>query len=433
MIEVSVNPDEFIAGRPAQLTIRLANTGVGTCSNVVFRLRLPPGIALVSGPDKIAVEEIATRQVHAHRVTVLPGRPGDAEVGTSNFSYRDEDGIKRRQDEWRASIRVLPAGRSGQPSASTPPRLTVRLGAGKLALGAWEVLEIFLHNATGVALHDVTVTLACLFQVDPPAASGRIVLLRDGETGRAAFNLLVPDRGKVPVTIQTTYRYQDEQGHPSMRAQDDRVTVEVATPAETAPHRNEPDKQAPVTSVLYLVAQPFDLPALASYREMREVETLLQLGRHRERFRLEHCVAARLRNITQALGDHCPQIVHFSGHGRDDGSLAVENDRGLASYVNPAGLAKLIGGFASVQCVIVNACYSVTLAEAMSEKIDYVVGMRSEILDLASVQFSVGFYQGLFAGKAYPDAFEQGVALVQADPATNSQYLEPILLARRGA
>ncbi len=432
MIQVSVNPGTLVAGQPSVLTIGLSNTGLDACSDVVFRLKLPPGMALVSGRDRIDVDEIRARQVHAHQLTVLPRRPGDVEVGTSNFSYRDEDGITRRQDDWRAPIRVLAArpaqGAAAQASSSSPPRLTLSHGGGKLTLDEWDVLEVFMRNATGVPLHDVTLTLAGPFRVD--RASARIPLLRDGETGRAAISVHVPDRGKVPVSIRTTFRYRDERGQLSSGAQDDRLTVEVAAPAGTVP---PPDEKAPVTTILYLVAQPRNTNALGSYQEMREVERLLQLGRDRERFRLEHCVAARLRDIGQALGDYWPQIVHFAGHGRDDGSLALEDDFGRASFVNPAGLANLLGEFAaSVRCVIVNACHSLALAEAMSEQIDYVVGMRSEILDVASVQFSVGFYQGLFAGKTVPDAFRQGRALVQAEPITNSEYKVPILLVRRG-
>ena len=332
--------------------------------------------------------------------------------------------------------RVLAAGlaqggpaQASSSSLSRPlPRLTVSHGGGKLALDEWDDLEVFIRNATGVPLHDVTLKLDGPFRVD--RASARIQLLRDGETGRAAISVHVPDRGRVPVSIRTTYRYRDERGQLSSGAQDDRLTVEVGTPAEAVPAR---DEKAPVTTILYLVAQPRNTDALGSYQEMREVERLLQLGRDRERYRLEHCVAARLRDISQALGDYWPQIVHFAGHGRDDGSLAVENDFGRASFVNPAGLANLLGGFAaSVRCVIVNACHSLALAEAVSEQIDYVVGMRSEILDSASVQFSVGFYQGLFAGKTVPDAFRQGRDLFQAEPITNSEYKVPILLVRRG-
>jgi uncharacterized repeat protein (TIGR01451 family) len=437
MIRVSVNPDTVLAGQPSVLTIGLSNTGLDACSDVVFRLKLPPGMALVSGGDRIDVDEIQARQVHVHELTVLAGRPGDVEVGTSNFSYRDEDGITRRQDDWRAPIRVQAArpdpqdgiAQASASSSSRPlPRLVLSHGGGRLALDEWDVLEVFIRNATGIPLYAVTLTLAGPFRVDRAPAA--IQLLRDGETRRAAISVHFPDRGKVPVTICTMYRYRDEHGQLSSGAQEDRLTVEVAAPAETV---SPSDEKAPVTTILYLVAQPRNADALGSYREMREVERLLRLGRVQERYRLEHCVAARLRDIGQALGDYWPQIVHFAGHGRGDGSLAVENDFGRASFVNPTGLANLLGGFTpSVRCVIVNACHSLALAEAMSEQIDYVVGMRSEILDSASVQFSVGFYQGLFAGKAIPDAFRQGRDLVQAEPMTNSEYKVPVLLVRRG-
>jgi uncharacterized repeat protein (TIGR01451 family) len=424
MIRVSVSPGTLVAGQPSVLTIELSNTGLDACSNVVFRLKLPPGMALVSGRDRINVDEIQAGQVHVHQVTVLSGSPGEVELRTANFSYRDEDGITSGQDDWRAHIRVLAA----PPSPPRPmPRLIMSHGGGKLALDEWDVLQVLFRNETGVPLHDVTVTVSGPFGID--RASARIQLLRDGETGRAAISVHVTVGGKVPVNIHTTYRYRDERGQMCSGEQDDRLTVEVAAPAEPTP---PPDQKAPVTTILYLVAQPRNTDPLRSYQEMREVETLLRLGRDRERFRLKHGVAVRLRDISQALGDHRPQIVHFSGHGSEDGSLAVENDVGRASFVNPAGLADVLGGYAaSVRCVIVNACHSLALAEAMSKQIDYVVGMRSEILDAASVQFSVGFYQGLFAGMTVPDAFRQGKALVQAEPITNSEYQVPILLVRQ--
>ena len=38
----------------------------------------------------------------------------------------------------------------------------------------------------------------------------------------------------------------------------------------------------------------------------------------------------------------------------------------------------------------------------MSQHIDYVVGMRWQIGDEAAIEFSVGFYTGLFAGHSVP-------------------------------
>jgi hypothetical protein len=434
MIQVAVAPGTLVAGQPSVLTIKLSNTSLDACSDVVFRLELPPGMALISGRNKIVANEIRGGQVHVHQLTVLPGQPGDAEVSTSNFSYRDEDGITRRRDDWRVSVLVLAAGsgRDRPAPASSPgrsrsrPRLAVSPGGRTLTSGKWDVLEIFLRNETGADLHNIAVTLDGPFRTDH--VSARFRLLRHHETGRAQISVHVPDLGQVPVSVHATYQYHDERGRLSSGAQDDRLTVEVAARAEK--DRPEHEKAA-TTTILYLAAQPYDTVPLSSYAEMREVEGLLQLGRDRDRYRLEHRVATRLRDISQALGQYWPQIVHFSGHGNQDGSLVVEDNAGRASSVDPDGLASLLGGFAeSVRCVIVNACHSLTLAEAMSQHIDYVVGMRSEILDEASVQFSVGFYQGLFAGKTVPDAFRQGRDLVRAELKTNSEYTVPVLLSR---
>ena len=429
MIQVSVRPDTLVAGQAAVLRIGLSNTGQGTCSDVFFRLKLPPGMALVSGTTTIDVKEIPPQHEHAHQVTVRPGAAGEVEVGTTNFAYRDEDGVGQRHD-WRASIRVQAARAAPPPPAQTrspgQSRLTVSYGGGKLAPDEWDSLDIVLRNATGVPLRDVTLTIGGPFQA---AAPDPIRLLLDGETRRVPISVRVTDRGKIPVQIHTTYRYQDNRGQLNARAQDDKLIVEVAAPMVTVP---PPEDKAPVTTILYLVAQPDDQPPLDTYREMRKVEELLQLGQDRERYRLTHRVAARLEDISQGLGDRKPQLVHFAGHGRSDGSLAVEDHSGRTAYVNPDGLAELLGGFApSLRCVVVNACQSLILAEAIVKYVDYAVGMRSEILDPASVQFSVGFYQGLFAGKAIPDAFQQGRALVRANMGTNSQYQVPVLLKRR--
>lgn len=427
MIRVSVKPGTLVAGQRSTLTIELSNTGPGPCSDVVFRLKLPPGMALVSGRDRIDVKEIQAQQDHVHQVTVLPAQPGDVEVCTSNFSYRDEDGGKRSQHDWRAPIRVRTPGGGQDRPPSSPPRLTVSQGESKLAHDEWDDLEIFLRNAGEVPLYDVTLALEGPFRVDH--ASRRIGQLRGGGTGRAVFKVHVPDRGKVPASLHTTYRYQDERGQVRLGEQDAPLTVEVAAPGPVpAAQHND----APVTTILYAVSQPLKAPVLSSYHEMREVEKELKLGPDEERFLMVHRVAASLRDLSRDLGYYKPQIVHFSGHGLADGRLAFEDSSGGMALANPAGLASLLAEFAeSVKCVIVNACYSLALAEFVVEHIDYVVGMRSKILDSASVEFSVGFYQGLFAGKTVPAAFRQGVALVEAQTATSSASKVPRLLTRR--
>lgn len=58
-----------------------------------------------------------------------------------------------------------------------------------------------------------------------------------------------------------------------------------------------------------------------------------------------------------------------------------------------------------VECVILNACQSEAQAEAIAEHIPYVIGMSAGIKDKAAIEFAVGFYDALGAGKEIDDAF----------------------------
>ena len=104
--------------------------------------------------------------------------------------------------------------------------------------------------------------------------------------------------------------------------------------------------------------------------------------------------------------DNSPQIVHFAGHGDDDGIL-VEGNKGRAIPVPVDALADLFGLCQEhVECVILNACHSEIQATAIAEHIPYVIGMSAGISDRAAIEFAVGFYDALGAGKPIEVAFQ---------------------------
>jgi len=104
----------------------------------------------------------------------------------------------------------------------------------------------------------------------------------------------------------------------------------------------------------------------------------------------------RVTDITQALYDVDPQIVHFSGHGTSTGTLCFENELGQTQPVEPSALAATFELFADqVNCVLLNACYSEPQAKAIVEHIPFVIGMNQSIGDQAAIAFAVGFYKAL--------------------------------------
>ncbi|MEH1844701.1 MAG: hypothetical protein V7L25_06770 [Nostoc sp.] len=77
--------------------------------------------------------------------------------------------------------------------------------------------------------------------------------------------------------------------------------------------------------ILFLSAEPTEASRLRLGEELRNIRERLQLAQFREKFLLESREAVRPSDISQALLDINPQIVHFAGHGKSTGELCFED------------------------------------------------------------------------------------------------------------
>jgi hypothetical protein len=180
---------------------------------------------------------------------------------------------------------------------------------------------------------------------------------------------------------------------------------------------------------VFLAAEPSDAAPLRIGQELRDIEDQLKLAAKRDRFWLTQRLSIRPADISRMLLELRPQIVHFSGHGMNDGALCLENELGDVQPVSPEALQDLFGIVAdSVRCVILNACYSVVQAEAIGRHIDYVIGMSDAIGDQAAIAFAVGFYQALVAGHSIEIAYRAGC--VQIRMRGIAEHLVPVLKKR---
>ncbi len=173
-------------------------------------------------------------------------------------------------------------------------------------------------------------------------------------------------------------------------------------------------KATDITKILFLASEPSDYSRLRLGEEQREIEQQLRLSNLQERFDFHAKSAVRSGDVSQALLDISPQIVHFSGHGSSDGKLYLEDRNGKSQPIESSTLADLFRLVSnSVNCVILNACYSDIQAKSIAQHIKFVIGMNQEIRDEAAIAFAVGFYQALGAGRSVDDAYEFGCIQVR--------------------
>ncbi len=184
-----------------------------------------------------------------------------------------------------------------------------------------------------------------------------------------------------------------------------------------------------IKTILILAANPTNTTKLRLDEEVRSIEEGLQRASRREQFKLVKKGAVRPEDLRRALLDHSPTIVHFCGHGTEDEGLVFEDNTGRTQLVSTESLARLFKLFENtIECVLLNACYSEQQAMAIYRNIDCVIGMRKAVGDRAAIEFAVGFYDAISAGRSYEDAFEFGCTSIDLEGISESET--PILKSK---
>ncbi|MFL9458980.1 CHAT domain-containing protein [Tolypothrix bouteillei VB521301_2] len=166
--------------------------------------------------------------------------------------------------------------------------------------------------------------------------------------------------------------------------------------------------------ILILSANPQDTDRVRLDLEVREIEKSIQRSQNRSEFEIATKWAVQVDDLRHALLDYKPNIVHFCGHGSGSSGLVLENSLGQSQLVSTESLARLFKFFQkTIECVLLNACYSEVQAEEIHQYINYVIGMNEAIGDTAAIKFAIGFYDALGAGNTYRQSFEHGCNLVE--------------------
>jgi hypothetical protein len=162
--------------------------------------------------------------------------------------------------------------------------------------------------------------------------------------------------------------------------------------------------------VLFCAADPLDTERLQLDEEFRAIAHKLRAAEYRDSVQLESAWAARPWDILEALNQHKPRVVHFSGHGAeselafqdDDGNMRVLHEESFIGAIRAAG--------EHVRLVVFNSCDSRVFAEAAVKHIDVAIGMNAPITDHAAREFAAQLYSGIAYGRSVRAAFEQGVS-----------------------
>lgn len=168
-------------------------------------------------------------------------------------------------------------------------------------------------------------------------------------------------------------------------------------------------------TVLFFAANPLDQTQLRLDEEIREVTKQIRLSEHRDSVDLIPRLAVRTEDLFQALNEHEPNVVHFSGHGSED-SVVFQDPEGYTKSVSKEAISSMIAATrGQIRLIVFNTCFSRSQAEAVASHVGTAIGMNAPIGDLAARTFASQLYSAIGFGLSVRQAFDQAVARLMVE------------------
>jgi hypothetical protein len=170
------------------------------------------------------------------------------------------------------------------------------------------------------------------------------------------------------------------------------------------------------TNVLVVFANPKGTSQLRLGAEDRAIKEAIRRSKNRDNISLNVNHATTVHDLRRALLDADYKIIQISGHGTGKG-LVLEDDLGQEYVVPQQALADLFEAYTrpkgTLECVILNACYSISQGKLTSLGIPCTIAMEGSISDNAAIEFSRGFYDALGANRPIEFAYDEGCRTVK--------------------
>jgi len=179
-------------------------------------------------------------------------------------------------------------------------------------------------------------------------------------------------------------------------------------------------QKLPIVNVLMMCASPKDAgDPLRLDEEARDLKEQIRLvDKPKQDIVVSHAWAVRTDQVQMEVMNNAPDILHFSGHG-DTGLICFEDKNGNVAAVSAAAVEGLVKLSDSIECLILNACFSESIATQVKDHLEAVIGCSDAIDDNAAIAFTRAFYRALRHGHHYRRAFDLALNELQLNGMEN--------------
>ena len=172
----------------------------------------------------------------------------------------------------------------------------------------------------------------------------------------------------------------------------------------------------PKITVLFCGTDTKDGKRLELDEEIRLITSQIRASKHRDSVELKSVWALRTPELFQAMNEHKPHIVHFSGHGSEADQIVLLDDQGNPKFIEKSVIVQMLASTASnLQLVVFNTCFSRNQAQEITQHVEAAIGMSDSIGDVAARNFSAQFYSAIGFGLSVQQAYDQAIAFLMSE------------------
>ena len=176
--------------------------------------------------------------------------------------------------------------------------------------------------------------------------------------------------------------------------------------------------------VLVLFSDPPGTPRLRLGLEDKTISAIAE--KYASAVRLTKIHASQIDDIHTLLLNKSYDVIHFSGHGSEEGIYLEREDYSPEGELVSARRLQSVLEISDQppRLVILMACYSQSSLEIIAKIAPFVISAVGPVRDDVCIEFDRGFYDRLFSGSAINKAFNDALKLLDSKllPSDNFQF-----------
>ena len=173
--------------------------------------------------------------------------------------------------------------------------------------------------------------------------------------------------------------------------------------------------------ILYIASNPEGAPPLQIEREINALQEKLDQADAAANLDLRVYSHLHIDELPDVIARLAPDVIHFAAHGEDDAIVLSHQERGHVA-LDGNMLGDLLGALTlRPKLIILNACSSAKMAEALTAHADFVIGTNAPISNIGARAMTATLYARLAAGARLGAAFEAAASMLRIVDRNNVQ------------